>query len=34
METVTISPTFRVYIPHRIRKALGLRPGQKLRVIQ
>ena len=30
MDTVTISPTFRVVIPKRIRDALRLRPGQKV----
>ena len=34
METVTISPKFQVVIPQRIREALGLKPGQKVRVIQ
>ena len=34
METVVISPKFQVVIPQRIREALGLRPGQKVRVMQ
>ena len=34
METVTISPKYQVVIPQRIREALGLKPGQKVRVIQ
>ncbi|MGH8184126.1 MAG: AbrB/MazE/SpoVT family DNA-binding domain-containing protein [Rhodanobacteraceae bacterium] len=34
METVTISPKFQVVIPQRIREALGLKPGQKVRVMQ
>lgn len=34
METVTISPKFQVVIPRRIREALGLKPGQKVRVMQ
>jgi len=34
METVIISPKYQVVIPQRIREALGLRPGQKVRVMQ
>lgn len=34
METVTISPKFQVVIPQRIRDALQLKPGQKVRVMQ
>jgi AbrB family looped-hinge helix DNA binding protein len=34
METVTISPKYQVVIPKSIREALGLRPGQKVHVIQ
>jgi AbrB family looped-hinge helix DNA binding protein len=34
METVTISPKFQVVIPRRIREALRLKPGQKVRVMQ
>jgi AbrB family looped-hinge helix DNA binding protein len=33
MDTVTVSPKFQVVIPQRIRKALGLKPGQKVQVI-
>jgi AbrB family looped-hinge helix DNA binding protein len=33
METVTLSPKFQVVIPQAIREALGLKPGEKLRVI-
>ncbi len=32
MDTVTVSPKFRVVIPRRVREALGLKPGQKLQV--
>ncbi|MGH8128556.1 MAG: AbrB/MazE/SpoVT family DNA-binding domain-containing protein [Gammaproteobacteria bacterium] len=34
METVTISPKYQVVIPRRIREALHMTPGQKVRVIQ
>lgn len=34
METVIISPKFQVVIPRRIREALGLTPGQRVRVMQ
>lgn len=34
METVTISPKFQVVIPKSIRKALELRPGQKVQAIR
>ena len=33
METVTLSPKFQVVIPRTVREALGLRGGEKLRVI-
>lgn len=33
METVTISPKFQVVIPQRIRESLGLRSGEKVRMI-
>lgn len=33
METVTISPKFQVVIPQRIREQLGLRSGEKVRMI-
>lgn len=33
METVTISPKYQVVIPQRIRERLGLRSGEKVRMI-
>ena len=33
METVTVSPKYQVVIPSRIRKQLGVEPGQKVKVI-
>ena len=33
METVTVSSKYRVVIPSRIRRRLGVKPGQKLQVI-
>ena len=33
METVTISPKFQVDIPQRIREAMGLRSGEKAKVV-
>ena len=33
METVIISPGFQVRLPKRVRAALGLAPGQRLRVV-
>lgn len=32
MNTVTVSPKYQVVIPLAVRKALGLTPGEKLRV--
>jgi AbrB family looped-hinge helix DNA binding protein len=34
METVTVSPKFQVVIPQTVRESLGIRPGQKVQVIQ
>ena len=33
METVTISPKYQIVIPKRLRRKLGLRPGQKVQAI-
>jgi AbrB family looped-hinge helix DNA binding protein len=34
MQHVTISPKFQVVIPRLVRERLGLRPGQKMQVIE
>jgi len=34
MTTVTVSPKYQVVIPLAVRRALGLRPGEKLRVVR
>ena len=34
MPAVTISPKFQVVIPKAVRQRMGLRPGQKVRVLQ
>lgn len=34
MTQVTLSPKFQIVIPLEIRKALGLRPGQKIQAIR
>ena len=34
MGTVRLSPEFQVVIPRRIRESLGLKPGQKMQVLQ
>lgn len=33
METTTVSPKYQVVIPARVRRALGIRPGQRVQVI-
>ena len=33
METVTVSSKYQVVIPSRVRRRLGLKPGQKLQVV-
>lgn len=32
MSTVTVSPKFQVVIPREVRRALGIRPGEKIQV--
>ena len=34
MDAVTVSPKFQVVIPKAVRKSLGIKPGQKVQVIQ
>ena len=34
MSTVTVSPKYQVVIPEKIRKAMGIKPGQKFEVIE
>jgi len=33
MDTATVSTKYQVVIPSRVRRALGIRPGQKVQVI-
>jgi AbrB family looped-hinge helix DNA binding protein len=33
MQSVTVSPKYQVVIPLAVRKALGIKPGQKVQVI-
>ena len=33
MATVTVSPKYQVVIPSALRRALGIRPGQKIEVL-
>ncbi len=34
MQTVTVSPKYQIVIPLAVRQSLGIKPGQKLQVIQ
>ena len=34
MDAVTVSPKFQVVIPLAVRKSLGIKPGQKVQMIQ
>ncbi len=34
MQTVKVSPKYQVVIPREIRKLLGIKPGQKVQIIQ
>ena len=34
MDTVMVSPRYQVVIPHTVRAALNIRPGQKMRVVR
>ena len=34
MQIVTVSPKFQVVIPRTVRQSLGLRPGQKMQVVE
>ena len=34
MDAVTVSPKFQVVIPRAVRNSLGIKPGQKVQVIQ
>jgi len=34
METITISPKYQIVIPRMVREAMGIKPGQKVQVLQ
>ncbi|MFA5366831.1 MAG: AbrB/MazE/SpoVT family DNA-binding domain-containing protein [Dehalococcoidia bacterium] len=34
MKSITVSPKYQVVIPRAVRESLGLKPGQKIQVIQ
>ena len=34
MRLVTVSPKFQVVIPRAVREALGIKPGQKVQIVQ
>ena len=34
MSTVTVSPKYQVVIPEKVRKEMGIKPGQKFEVIE
>jgi AbrB family looped-hinge helix DNA binding protein len=34
MESVTVSPKFQVVIPQRVRESMGVKPGEKMQVVQ
>ena len=34
MNTVTVSPKYQVVIPEKIRKQMGIKPGQKFEVVE
>ncbi|NQT53725.1 AbrB/MazE/SpoVT family DNA-binding domain-containing protein [bacterium] len=34
MSTVTVSPKYQIVIPREVREAMGIRPGQKVEILQ
>jgi AbrB family looped-hinge helix DNA binding protein len=34
MQSITVSPKYQVVIPKTVRKALNIRPGQKMQVVE